>query len=163
MFTARANPEHSDWMFDIVKCGADASKHGFTAFYSQDQLKGKVLEVENLEAAAQHRNRKSLVLLRDYAFDEGAVKIIAEKKQLCFLIDLGRLIRTHGVPRAIALSKLRNFLGLCVRFGAFYTFATFADSEEKIRSPEEIAAIAGLLGINRGQAKFALKMLAHYV
>ncbi len=150
-------------MFDIVKCRADAPKYGFTAFYSSEQLKGKAIEAENLEAAAQHKNKKSLILLRDYAYDEGAVKIIAEKKQLCFLIDLGRLIRARGISRAIALSKLRNFLGLCVRFNAFYTFATFAENEDQIRNADELIAIAGLLGLNRGQAKFALKMLAHYL
>ncbi len=150
-------------MFDIVKCRADAPKYGFTAFYSPEQLKGKVMEADNLEAAAQHRNRKSLIMLRDYAYDEGAVKIIAEKKQLCFLIDLGRLMRTRGVSRAIALSKLRNFLALCVRFNAFYAFATFAENEDQIRNADELVAIAGLLGLNRGQAKFALEMLGQYV
>jgi RNase P/RNase MRP subunit p30 len=150
-------------MFDIVNCKADAARYGFTTFFSPEQLKGKVIEADNLEAAAQHRNKKSLVLLRDYAYDEGAVKIIAEKKQLCFLIDLGKLMRTRGVSRAIALSKLRNFLALCVRFNAFYTFATFAESETQVRSADEMVALAGLLGLNRGQAKFALEMLQHYI
>ena len=150
-------------MFDILKCKADAAKYGFTAFYSPEQFKGKVLEVANLEAAAAHKNKKSLILLRDYAYDEGAVKVIAEKKQLCFLVDLGRLMRTGGIQRAVLMSKMRNFLGLCVRFNAFYTFASFAENENQIRNADELVAIAGLLGLNRGQAKFALKMLPHYV
>jgi len=150
-------------MFDILKCKADAAKYGFTAFYSPEQFKGKVLEVANLEAAAAHKNKKSLILLRDYAYDEGAVKVIAEKKQLCFLVDLGRLMRTGGIQRAVLMSKMRNVLGLCVRFNAFYTFASFAENENQIRNADELVAIAGLLGLNRGQAKFALKMLPHYV
>jgi RNase P/RNase MRP subunit p30 len=150
-------------MYDIIKCRADAARHGFTAFYSPEQFRGRVLEVANLEAAAAHKNRKSLILLRDYAYDEGAVKIIAEKKQLCFLIDLGRLMRTRDIQRAVLLSKMRNFLGLCVRFNAFYTFASFAENETQVRSADELIAIAGLLGLNPGQAKFALKMLPHYI
>lgn len=150
-------------MFDIVKCRAGAPKYGFEGFYFSEGLKGRIIEADNLGAAAQHRNRKSLIMLRDYAYDEGAMKLVAEKKQLCFLIDLGRVIRSRGVPRAILLSKLRTFLALCNRFGAFYSFATFAETEEKIRTPDEIAAIAGLLGVNRGQAKFAMRMLKHYI
>jgi RNase P/RNase MRP subunit p30 len=150
-------------MFDIVKCSAAPSQYGFTAFYSPEQLKGKVIEAENLEAAAGHRNRKSLILLRDHSYDEGAMKLVAEKKQLCFLIDLGRLMRSRGVQRAILLSRLRTFLALCNRFGAFYSFATFAESELQVRNAGELIAIAGLLGINKGQAKFALGMLKHYV
>lgn len=155
-------------MFDIVKCKPSAlepSKFGFERFYFFDDIKGKgrIIEVDNLEAATNYKNKKILLSLRDYAFDEGALKIITEKKNVCFLIDIGRLIRTRGVSRAIALSKLRNFLRLCVKFGAFYCFATFAENESEIRTPDEIAHIAFLLGLNRGQSDFAMKMLKHYL
>ncbi|MCI0503297.1 hypothetical protein L0Y65_01140 [Candidatus Micrarchaeota archaeon] len=150
-------------MFDIICCQADAKTHGFERFFSASGCKGKVLELDNLEAAVAHKNRKTLIMLKDWAFDEGAIRVIAEKKSACFLIDLGRLMKTKGVPRAIALSKLRNFLSVCVKFGAFYSFATFAESERQIRSPEELESIIMLLDLNRGQAKFALKMLNHYL
>jgi len=152
-------------MFDLLRFKPQAlplpepAKFGFERFYFFDDVKNKLAEVDNLEAAAQLKNKKILVLLRDYAFDEGALKIIAEKKNVCFLIDISRLIRARGVSRAIALSKLRNFLRLCVKFGAFYSFASFAENENEIRTPDEIAHIASLLGLNRGQAEFAMKML----
>jgi len=152
-------------MFDIIKCSAEPSKHGFERFYQSSEAKAgnRIIETDNLASAAQFKNRKILVSLRDYAFDEGALKIIAEKKNVCFLIDLSRLMRTRGVPRAIMLSKLRTFLRLCVKFGAFYTFATFAEKESQIRTPEELEHIIMLFDLNRGQAKFALKMLKHYL
>jgi RNase P/RNase MRP subunit p30 len=150
-------------MFDIIICDADAKKHGFERFYPSSDAKSKIIKAENLEAAANHKNKPSLIILNDYAFDEGAIKVIAEKKKLCFLIDLSVLIRSYGVRRAILMSKLRTFLSLCNRFGAFYAFASFADKEEAIRSPEEIMAMVSLLGINPGQAKFALRMLPHYL
>lgn len=150
-------------MFDILRCQADASRYGFSKFYFFDDFKGRILQAENLQAAAKHKNKKALVMLRDHAFDEGALKIIAEKKKLCFLIDLGMLIGTKGVSRAIAMSKLRNFLRLCVKHGAFYTFASFAEKENQIRTPDELTHIAMLLDLNRGQAKFALKMVQHYL
>lgn len=150
-------------MFDIISCQADAKKHGFARFFSMQDCKGKVLELDNLEAAAAHKNRKTLIMLKDWAFDEGAIRVIAEKQSACFLIDLGRLMEMKGVQRAIALSKLRNFLSVCVKFNAFYAFATFAGSEGQIRSPQELESIIALLGLNRGQAKFALKMLGHYL
>ncbi|HSB46991.1 MAG TPA: hypothetical protein VLD37_03185 [Candidatus Bilamarchaeum sp.] len=150
-------------MFDIVRCEADAKKHGFDKFYFFDSIKPKLLECDDVVAAEQHKNRKALVMLRDFAFDEGAIKLIAEKKGLCFLIDLGRLMRSRGLGRAIAMSKIRTFLSLCNKFGALYAFASFAEKEADIRSPEELQHIALLFDINRGQAKFALKMLQHYL
>ncbi|MFN7990815.1 MAG: RNase P subunit p30 family protein [Candidatus Micrarchaeia archaeon] len=150
-------------MFDIIACTAEPSDFGFSRFYSLDEAKGKIATAENLEGALAHKNRKVLVSLRDFAFDEGAIKVIAEKKSVCFILDIGRLVRTRGVPRAIAISKLRNFLRLCVKHGAYYTFASFAESPSQIRRPGELESIALLFGLNRGQAKMALKMLQHYL
>lgn len=148
-------------MFDIICCEADPGKYGFDKLFFSRSV--RIQEAENLEDAAKSRNRKMLLRLRDYAFDEGSVKIIAEKKQICFLIDLGKIIKSRGVSRAIAISKLRNFLALCNRYGAFYTFATFAENENQIRTAEELVHIAMLFDINKGQARFALKMLNHYL
>ncbi|MFH0885265.1 MAG: hypothetical protein V1861_06150 [Candidatus Micrarchaeota archaeon] len=150
-------------MFDIIGCDAEPARFGFSRFFSIKDCKSRITEVENLEAAVALKNRKSLIMLRDYAFDEGAIRVIAEKKSACFIIDLGRLIRMRGVPRAIALSKLRNFLTLCVKFGAYYTFATFAEKESEIRTASEMESIIMLFGLNRGQAAFSLKMLGHYL
>lgn len=150
-------------MFDIIKCQADASAHGFSRFYNFDDVNARIAQAPDLAAATNYKNKKTLLMLADHAMDDGAMKIIAEKKNVCFLIDLGRLIRIRGVQRAIAISKLRNFLKLCVKHGAFYTFASFAENEEQIRSPQEIEHIAMVLGLNRGQAKFALKMIGEYL
>jgi RNase P/RNase MRP subunit p30 len=150
-------------VFDIINCQADPQKFAFEKFYFLADIKSRIIECDNLEAAANHKNKKVLLSLRDFAFDEGAIKLIAEKKQACFLIDVGRLIRTRGVPRAIALSKNRTFLRLCNKFGAFYAFATFAENESQIRRPEELENIALLFDLNRGQVKFAQKMLQHYL
>lgn len=150
-------------MFDIIGCDAEPSRFGFSRFFSLSDCKGKVSEVENLEAALAQKGGRTLIMLRDYAFDEGAIRVIAEKGSACFLIDLGRLMRMRGVPRAIAISKLRNFLALCVKYGAFYSFASFAGKESEIRSAAELESIIMLLGLNRGQARNSLKMLGHYL
>lgn len=150
-------------MFDIIRCEAEPKKHGFERFYSYDDIKGRIIQASDIHEAVKHKSRNALIMLKDHAFDEGAIKIIGEKKKLCFLIDLGRLIRMGGVPRAIAISKLRNFLNMCVRFGAYYSFASFAENEDQIRSPGELENIILLLGLNRGQARFSLKMLKHYL
>jgi RNase P/RNase MRP subunit p30 len=150
-------------MFDIIKCKADASAHGFSRLYQLDEVKGRIAQAENLTAATNYKNRKILIMLADHAMDDGAMKIIAEKRNACFLIDLGRLMKIRGIQRAIAISKLRNFLALCVKHNAFYAFASFAENENQIRSPEEMEHIAMLLGLNRGQAKFALKMIGNYL
>jgi RNase P/RNase MRP subunit p30 len=150
-------------MFDIVKLEADPKIYGFENFYFFNSVKSKITECENVIEAEKHKNKKILVMLRDFAFDEGAMKLIAEKKNICFLIDLGRLMRSRGISRAIAISKIRTFLSLCNKFGAFYAFASFAEKESEIRSAEELQNISLLFDINRGQAKFAMKMIKHYL
>lgn len=148
-------------MFDIIDCEADPKAYGFERFFHRDRA--GILQAKDLQGAALHKNRKSLVMLADYAFDEGAIKLIADKKRLCFVIDIGEIIRTRGVPRAILMSKLRTFLRLCNKHGAFYTFATFSKEKGRIRTPRELIHIAWLLGLNKGQAVFALDMLQHYL
>ncbi len=150
-------------MFDIVRCSADAKAHGFERFYGYEEAKARITAVENIEAAAELKNKKTLVILRDWKFDDGAIKLIGEKKKACFLVDLSALIKSRGMGRAVLISKLRNFLRLCVKHGAFYSFASFAENESEIRSPEELESIITLFGLNRGQAKFALGMLKEYL
>jgi RNase P/RNase MRP subunit p30 len=150
-------------MFDIIKCAADAKAHGFERLFSSEEAKGRAVVVENAEKAAELKNRKTLIMLQDWKFDEGAIKSIAEKKKACFLIDLSEIIKSRGMRRAVAISKLRSFLRLCAKHGAFYTFASFAEKEEEIRSPEELEHIIMLFDLNRGQARFALGMLKEYL
>ncbi len=116
-----------------------------------------IITINNIEEAPQHRNKKVLLLLKNYTYDEGSVKLVAEKKKACFLIDLDRIINSKGLQRALELSRIRTFLGLCNRFGAYYALKSESD-----RSEDELINIGLLLGLNRGQGKFALKMLEHY-
>ncbi|NYZ76925.1 hypothetical protein H0O02_01260 [Candidatus Micrarchaeota archaeon] len=149
-------------MYDIVRLGAVAEKHGFDEIFFFEKAKGSIITIDNIGQAADHRNKKSLILLRNYAYDEGPVKLVAEKKKACFLIDLSRIIKAKGLQRSIEISRVRTFLGICNRFGAFYALASFAEKEEEMRTPEELISIGCLLGLNRGQGRFALKMMTHY-
>jgi hypothetical protein len=150
-------------MFDLIRCNADPKKHGFSKFYFLEEVKARIMKFPDVTAASQARNRKTLAILDDYKFDDGAIKLIGEKKKLCFLIDLSTIIKSYRIKRAIEISKLRSFLRLCNKHGAFYAFASFADKEEEIRSPEELMHIAILFDINKGQAKFALRMLDEFL
>jgi RNase P/RNase MRP subunit p30 len=149
-------------MFDIIRCAADPRKHGFEKLFRSEEASGKIARYGSVTEAVEAKNRKVLVSLADWKFDEGAIKVIAEKKKACFLVDLSTIIKSRGIGRAVGISKLRNFLRLCAKHGAFYTFASFAESEDEIRSPEELEHIIMLLDLNRGQAKFALNMLKDY-
>jgi len=154
-------------MFDIISFSFNSSLStnslGFSKIYLFEDIKKKILIANNLEDAAQSKNKKSLIILKDYSYDEGAMKIIAEKKNLCFLIDIGQMISSSGMRRAVLIAKLRNFLKLANKQGAFYAFASFAKKENEIRSAQELIHIGMLLGINEGQAKFAFRMIGEYV
>lgn len=150
-------------MFDLIKCSAIPAEYGFSKFFLLEESKSKIMKFADVAEAANSKNKKLLAVLEDYKFDDGAIKLIGEKKKLCFLIDLSRIIEGYGIRRSIEISKLRSFLKLCNKHGAFYTFATFAEKKEEIRSPQELMHIAQLFDINKGQAKFALKMLGEYL
>ena len=143
-------------MYDIVKFESEN-------FYQYEKVKDKILRCRNIEEARKNWNKKQLVMLEDYSFDEGPMKEIGVKKQLCFIIDLSRIIKSYGVKRGIELTKIRNFLRLCNKFGIFYTFSTFEEKKENVRSERELINIALLFDINEGHARFGLKMLDHYL
>lgn len=150
-------------MYDILRCRASPEYFGFSKFYFFDDVKDNILTAENVTAAVEFRNKKSLITLKDFEIDEGALVLIAEKRKLCFLIDLSLVIKTYGVKRAIALSQLRKLLHFCNKYGIFYAIATFAEDEFSIRSPKEIEAICSLLDLNPGQVKFASEILKEYL
>jgi RNase P/RNase MRP subunit p30 len=149
-------------MYDIVKNDADSQESGFKRLYSMDSVSKKIIHAKNLSSAMKYSNQKALVMLETHDFDIGVIRKFAEKKKACFLIDLGQLVRTYGIRRSILISRLRTFLKQCNRFGAYYAFASFAD-EKELRNSDELIHIAMLLGINKGQARFALGMLPPYL
>jgi len=149
--------------FDIIKCKADPSEYDFDGFFFFNSIKGSISYADDLKAATNFRNKNTLIMLKDYDFDIGAIKTIADKKKACFLIDLGGVIKSNGIYRVILISKLRTFLTQCNKHGAYYAFASFAEDKSQIRHPSELMHIAMLLGINKGQAGFAMKMLPLYL
>ena len=152
-------------MFNIISFSTesiDPKTFGYEKAYEYDKIKNKIVTAKNATDATQYKNKAILVMLDDYLYDEGAVKIIAEKKKACFLIDISKIINSYGTVRSIQMAKLRNFLKLCIKQGAFYTFADFAKSDFELRNARELMHISLLLGLNLGQAKFAMKMLKHY-
>lgn len=149
-------------MFDIIKCKIEPDQFGFTKFYRLEDIKKKIIQVPNLEQATKYKNKEVLIMLKNYDFDVGSTKLIAEKRKVCFLIDLGKVIGSYGLRRAILMARLRTFLKNCSKYGAYYSFASFSEKKEQVRTADELTYIAMLLGINKGQAKFALKMLSHY-
>ncbi len=144
-------------MNDIVFTDADPKQFGFDSFFNLN-----IEETENTVSAVNFKNKKMLIRLKDHLFDEGSIKQIAEKKKLCFVIDLSQIIDSRGLSRAVRMSKLRNFLSLCNKHGAYYAMASFSRRKEDIRSASELCHIAMLLGLNRGQAEFALNMIRNY-
>ena len=152
-------------MFNIIdfdSSAIDPTKSGYEKLFHYSDSKSRINFVKKTEAD-NYKNKKTLILLDEYSLEEGAIRLIAEKKKACFLIDLSRVINTYGVTRAILLSRLRTFLKFCNKYGAHYTFADFAGSEFDLRTARELMHISLLLGLNLGQAKFAMKMMKEYL
>lgn len=122
----------------------------------------KPLTCTNLSEAAKHRNEKKLLMVRELDFDLGSLKLLADKKKACLLFDLSTIINSHGIRRSIEMAKLRTCLHFCNKYGTYYAFVQNTEDEFMKRSESELVSIAMLLGINRGQAEFALAMPKHY-
>ncbi len=123
----------------------------------------KVVKARDVGKALKYRGSRTLILLEEWKAEEGALKLFAERKKACFLLPLAPLFREKGVRRAKIIREYRGFLKMCNKHGAFYSLNTLAEKEEELRSPEERCALGLLLGLNRGQAKFSLKMVEHYL
>ncbi len=148
-------------MYNIVTY-LPQSHSKYEKLYSLEAIKKNIVYVKTLADATQYKSKKVLIISESYDIDEGAVKLIAEKHKACFLIDISKIINSRGISRAVLLSRLRTFLKFCIKYNAYYTFADFAKDDFELRSPRELIHIAGLLGVNEGQTKFALKMIQHY-
>jgi len=121
-----------------------------------------ISKCEDVRQAVNFKNKKTFILLNDYKFDDGAIKVIAEKKKACFLIDVSRIIKSTGTRRAVEISMLRNFLRLCIKHGAIYALVNLSEREEDKRTDDELIHIGMLLGLSRGQGKKALQILEGY-
>ena len=120
-------------MYDIICVdGVDPTFYNFHKFYLFSEIKNKIKHFENITDVSNLRKQKILVTLSEYPKDSKLLKLISSEKKICFLIDLGRLIKSSGFSRSVSIFRLRNFLSLCNKCGAFYAFASFS-IEEKIR------------------------------
>ncbi|MEM4359481.1 MAG: hypothetical protein QXT45_03040 [Candidatus Bilamarchaeaceae archaeon] len=107
-----------------------------------------------------HKNRRAVAILADYSYDEGVLQVLGEKKSLVIFVSLDQLLKSRGIARSKLLYKLRNFLALCARFGVLFVLGFEEDiktSPYALRGKDEIVALGQLLGLNRGQAKMAVK------
>ncbi len=153
-------------MFNIISFSPEtivAKNFGYEKLYELSKVKTKIATVKTTAESEQYKGKKLLVVVENYEYDEGSIRVVADKKKACYLIDLSKVIGSYGTRRAVEIAKLRSFLKVCNRFGAFYTFADFSRNEFELRRASELKHIALLLGINEGQAKFALAMLDEYL
>ncbi|MDO8553874.1 MAG: hypothetical protein Q7S22_03650 [Candidatus Micrarchaeota archaeon] len=153
-------------MFNIISFSSEnivPKNFGYEKLYELTKVKGKIVSVKTTTESEQYKGKKLLVIVENYEYDEGSIRVVADKKKACYLIDLSKIINSYGTRRAVEIAKLRSFLKVCNRFGAFYAFADFSRDEFELRRASELKHISLLLGINEGQAKFALGMLNEYL
>lgn len=150
-------------MYDIISApGADPRPFHFSRFFQLAEARDKIIQVKDATEAQKFRGKKALVLPGDYKFDIGLMKAFGEGKA-AFLIDLSRITAAQGMRRALEMGKMRRFLEICVKYEIPFALASFAKDEFSLRNASELCSIACLLGLNPGQAKFALARLGEYL
>ena len=116
------------------------------------------MDVKKLKTTSDlllHKGKKIAVILDDYRYDEGSLKVVGEKKAPIVIIPVDRIINSKGIARARLLSRLRSFLKPCVKYGVYYALG-IVDKNTK-REDSELAAIGVMLGLNTGQAMMSIK------
>ena len=151
--------------FDILKFRHNSQPKdlGFEKFYIYPDIANRIKNTKDLQEAVNYKNNQSLIILNDYAIDDGALKLIGEKAKACFLIDLSRIIRSRGMRRVIELSRLRNFLIFCKKYKVKFTFASFATEEQALRTARELIHVGLILDLNLEEVKNALKLVSDYL
>lgn len=150
-------------MYDLIRTrGVKPEQFSFSKLYFLDDVRGKIILASDLSEAVKHRNRKVLVVPGEYKEDIGLMKQFGGG-QAAFLIDLGRIIENSGYKRALEMSRIKRFLRTCVKFSIPFALASLAKDEFSVRSSDELCNIAALVGLNAGQAKFALERLGEYL
>ena len=116
------------------------------------------MEIKKLKTTSdllEHKGKKIAVVLDDYRYDEGVLRVIGEKKAPIIIIPADRLINSEGITRARLLSRLRNFLKPCIKHGVNYALGIL-DKNTK-REDSELVSIGVMLGLNTGQAEMSIK------
>ena len=147
--------------FNFVDRDKFAHEYGYEKIYSEKEL--NIIKIDKVENAGRYKQKKILIFPKEYLFDDGAIQLIGANKKACFLIDVGKIIRTRGLKRSFEIGVMKTFLKKATRFGAYYALSDFSESIEQMRTASEIINVGvGLLGLNSGQAKFGLEMLKNY-
>ncbi|MFA5077703.1 MAG: hypothetical protein WC488_04720 [Candidatus Micrarchaeia archaeon] len=150
-------------MYDIIRAkGISPEPFHFSKLYFYEDVKGRIAKVKSLDEAVKLKNKKELVMLEDYKEDIGLMKLFGSGNS-AFLIDLSRIMETYGMQRATEMARMRRFVRVCVKYEIPFAFASFAKDEFSMRNSRELCHIATLLGLNVGQAKFALERLGSYL
>lgn len=116
------------------------------------------MDVKRLKTTSDllvYKGKKINVVLDDYRYDEGVLRVIGEKKAPVVIIPVDRLINSEGITRARLISRLRNFLKPCTKYGVNYALGVL-DKNTK-REDSEIVSIGVMLGLNTGQAEMSVK------
>ncbi|MBN2478032.1 hypothetical protein JXB01_01955 [Candidatus Micrarchaeota archaeon] len=150
-------------MEDIIKTKENPGEYGFSKFYLYMNVKNKIMEIDSEKKILNYSNKKSVLLLKNLRINSEMIKVAGKRGKVLFLIDLSPLFIEKGIKKAVYLSQIRDFVKLCTKYKAFYSFATFAETKKQIKTIDEIKKELEKAGINSGQAEFALEMLGYYL
>jgi len=115
----------------------------------------EIIKLKTTSDLLVHKGRKIAVVLDDYRYDEGVLRVVGEKKAPVIIIPAERIINSEGTARARLISRLRNFLKPCIKYGVYYALGIL-DKNTK-REDNELVSIGIMLGLNQGQAEMSIK------
>ena len=146
-------------MFDLTPEAFPQNPKGIKKLYSIPSLpNGMFLKTDSPAKILSNRKKKMIFYLTSFETSTGAIKAVAESGS-AFAIPLSILLNKSGTPRAVLISKMRNFIRFCRKYNAGFFFCTLAEREIELRNARELIGFGELLGLTENEARERMKTL----
>ncbi len=152
-------------MFDLVsKHVAGYARFGFSSAHPLEKLpRNLYLVTQSHDEVRMLAKKRRLFFLTTFEPDTGAIRAVATSGA-AFLIPLAPLLACSGSKRASLIARMRLFVRQCIKYRAAFVLCSLAESEDGMRSVQELAAIGEiLLGLSYEQSMSAMKLLPEII
>ncbi len=146
-------------MYDLTLAGFSQNPKGIKKLYSISSIpKAILLKTDSPAKILSNRKKKMLFYLTTFETSTGAIKSVAEAGS-AFALPISPLFSKSGTPRAVLISKMRNFIRFCKKFNANFFLCTLAEREIELRNARELIGFGELLGLTENEAREKMKIL----
>lgn len=138
--------------------GKDVSLHSARAITSQRQAAVSIISSNDTEQLIRLVKKFDIVYSTIYDASPALLTRMATAKRKA-LMNLSDILSREGTDRIEMMHKISRFMRFCRSYRVEIVFASMANDEFGIRSPQETADVFSQLGTERKQARYCYSMI----